>query len=58
MELRVGHSLRLGLHTVVFQAEFAIQACIMENIEMAIHAGTSVFFLTVRQPSRLMSVSR
>ena len=49
---RMGHSFSLGLHTMIFQAEYVIKACIMENIEMATQVRTFVFFLTVWQPSR------
>jgi hypothetical protein len=33
--------------TMAFQAEiYAIEACILENIDRAMQVGTSVFFLT------------
>jgi hypothetical protein len=52
-----GHSFSPGLLTMVFQAEiYAIEACIIDN--MATQVKTFIFFLTVKQPSRLLTVSR
>jgi len=58
-DLRRGHSFSLGLHTTIYQVEmYAIKVCIMENIEKATQVGTSIFILTVRQPSRPLTASR
>jgi ribonuclease HI len=49
MGLKKGHSLSLGLHTTVFQAEiYAIKACIKENIEKG-YIGRNIYILSDSQ---------
>jgi hypothetical protein len=55
---RSRHSFSLGHHTMVCQAEiYAIKACIMENLDKG-YIGRNIYILSVRQPSRILRVSK
>jgi hypothetical protein len=57
--LRRGYSFSLGLQNTIYQAEmYAIRVYIMDNIEKATQVGTSIFILSVGQPSRPLIASR
>jgi len=56
--LRTGHSFSLGLHTMVLQAEICgIKARVMEKVGKD-NTSRYIYILSVRQTSKLLTVSK
>jgi hypothetical protein len=56
--LRTGHSFSLGLHTMALQAEICgLKACMMEKVGKD-NTSRYIYIFSVRQPSKLLTVSK